>query len=226
MAHLVRIAVYQVVGDSDMVGREAHDVVACQADPIYVWLGEIFIVSAALQSVRLAEARYLVAEYRTEPERHGFGTLVAAYDMTAAMMVALDGHIVRGLRDLTEVRDRMAAAGDIFQSMTIDLFMARALVRLATGDLPMSTVKNPGLLLMRPGAAKRARAMLESLKARAEEHGYNGVRAALEYEFAVLAKHQRRSKEARAHIDSLDHLLSAEPYAYLRHEAQKVLAEL
>jgi class 3 adenylate cyclase len=226
MGHLVRITIYQVVGDSEMVGREAHDVVACQADPIYVWLGEVFIVSAALQNIRLAEARYLVAEYRAEPERHRFGTLVAAYDMTAAMVAAIDGHIVRGLRELTEIRDRMATAGDVFQTMGVDLFMARALVRLATGDLPMSKVKNPGLLLMLPGAPKRARAMLDSLMSRAEEHGYDGVRAALEYEFALLAKHQRRSKEARAHLDSVDHLLSAEPYAYLRHEAQKTLAEL
>ncbi len=48
----------------------------------------------------------------------------------------------------------------------------------------------------------------------------------VEYLLALLAKHQRRTKEARSHLEAVQQLLSAEPYAFVRNQAVTALAEL
>lgn len=97
---------------------------------------------------------------------------------------------------------------------------------LANGVVPVSKVKNPGLLLLLPAAGKRARTALTNLLADIERHGFEGQRAAIEFELARLSRHRRRTKEAKSHLESVERLLSAEPYAFLRHQARTMLAEL
>ena len=226
MGHLVRIAVHLELGDFASVGREAKAAVACQADPIYVWLGEIYIVLGALGAGRVAEAGQLAEEYRVEPTLQGFGSLAAGYRQIAAMVKIADGHVIGGLRELGAVRAGVAASGDVEKAVALDLFVARAHVMLVNGEVSVSKVKNPGLLLLLPAAGKRARTALMDLLAEIERHGFEGHRAAIEFELARLSKHRRRTKEAKSHLESVEHLLAAEPYAFLRHQARTMLAEL
>lgn len=226
MGHLVRVAVYQALGDSETAGREAKAAVACQADPIYVWLGEIYIAAAALGAGRIAEARGLLEKYRVAPTVQGFGALVAGYRVIAAMITVAEGHVIAGLRELLAVRTDFAASGDLGMAASADFFVAQLYVMLASGDVPVSKVRNPGLLLLLPTAGKRARTALNDVLADIERHGFEGRRAAVEFELARLSKHRRRTQDAKSHLDSVEHLLSAEPYAYLRHQARTMLAEL
>jgi tetratricopeptide (TPR) repeat protein len=226
MGHLVLVAVYQVLGDSEMVGREAKAAVACRADPIYVWLGEIFIAVGAVGAGRIGEARELIEQYRVAPTLQGFGTLAANYRQIAAMLSVVEGHVISGLREIHAVRENIASSGDVASFANIDGFVARAHLFLAIGELPISRVKNPGLVLLLPVAAKRARAALTNLLADMERHGFEGRRAAVEFDLGRLAKHQRRTKEARSHLEAVERLLADEPYAYLRHQARTLLADL
>ena len=68
--------------------------------------------------------------------------------------------------------------------------------------------------------------MLEGLKATVEEHGLHSLRPLIEYELALVAKQQRKAKEARAHLEAVHDLLADEPYAFVRHKAANALAEL
>ena len=226
MGHLVRVNVYQALGDNDMVGREAKAMVACQADPIYRWLGEIYIASAAITSAHPSQAGHLAERYRAEPTQQGFGLLAANYSMISAMASIVDGHVIRGLRSLSAGRESFATSGNVTTCAGIDLFIARAYVRLASGELPISKLKNPGLLLVLPGAARRGRSALDDITATIEEHGLDSLRPLVEYELALVAKHQHRTKEARSHLEAVQDLLSAEPYAFIRTQAVTTLAEL
>ena len=226
MAHLVLVAVCQVVGNNSMLEREAKAAVACDADPIYRWLGEIYIAAAALGGSQPTDAGYLTEQYRVEPTRQGHGALALAYTMIAAMATIVDGHVIRGLRDLAAVREAASTSGDLSTCASIDFNIARAYVLLASGDLPISRVKNPGLLLLLPVAARRGRAGLEGVKKTLADHGMNGMIPAVEYQLGLVCKHQHRTKEARSHLDAVEEMLSTEPYAFLRAEASKALGEL
>lgn len=220
------VAVYQVVGNNDMMGREAKAVVACDADPIYRWLGEIYIAVAAVGSTQPADAGHLAEQYRAEPTRQGYGLLALGYTMIAAMAKIIDGHVIRGLRDLAAVRETAARSGDLSACASIDFNIARAYVLLASGDLAISKVKNPGLLMLLPVAARKGRAQLEEINKTLVEHDMKGLIPAVEYQLGLVSKHQHRSKEARSHLNAVQDMLSAEPHAFLRHEALKALAEL
>lgn len=208
-----------------MVGREGKAAAACQADPIYVWLGEIFGAAGALGSGRTEEARHLIEQCRVEPANHGYGALTQNYRAMAAIADVGAGHVIRGFRELMTVRASMEAAGDITGCASIDMNVARAYVALARGDLPVSKVKNPGLMMLLPTAAKKGRTALDRLLVETEE-SFPALRPAIEFELARLAAHRRKPNEARAHLDAVDQLLSAEPYAYLRTQVAKERAEL
>lgn len=79
---------------------------------------------------------------------------------------------------------------------------------------------------MLPGAARRGRSELAGITTTIDEHGLDGLRPMVEYLLALLAKHQRRTKEARSHLEAVQQLLSAEPYAFVRNQAVTALAEL
>jgi hypothetical protein len=142
------------------------------------------------------------------------------------MVSVVEGHVVSGLREIHAVRDSIASSGDVASFVNLDGFVARAYVFLATGELSVSKVKNPGLVLLLPVAAKRGRAALTNLLADIERHGFDSRRASVEFELGRLAKHQRRTKEARSHLEAVERLLVDEPYAYLRHQARTMLADL
>ena len=72
---------------------------------------------------------------------------------------------------LAAVRESIAVSGDVIGCATLDFNIARAYVLLASGDLRISKVKNPGLLMLLPVAARRARAALEDVKKTLIEHG-------------------------------------------------------
>ncbi len=226
MGHIVRVYVYQILGDAEMVAREGRAAAACQADPIYVWLGEIYAASGVLGCGRFEEAEHLIEQHRAEPTLHGYGLLADGYRGLATMAAVAGGHVTRGMRELSAKRESSEAVGDLLGCVQVHFNVARALVVVARGELSVSKVKNPGLMLLLPVAARRGRAALDQLIADIEEHGLLGFRPAVEYELARLSMHQRRSKDARAHLDAVDHLLAAEPYAFLRTQVGKARAEL
>lgn len=226
MGHIVRVHVYQILGDAEMVAREGRAAAACQADPIYVWLGQIYTASGELGSGRFEEAEHLIEQHRAEPTLRGYGLISQGYRGLAAMAAVGGGHVTRGMRELSAGRESSEAVGDVLGCFQVDFNFARAFVAVARGELSVSKVRNPGLMLLLPVAARRGRAALDQLIADIDEHGLLGFRPAVEYELARLSMHQRRSKDARAHLDAVDHLLAAEPYAFLRTQVGKARAEL
>ena len=78
----------------------------------------------------------------------------------------------------------------------------------------------------RVGAAKKARSALEQLAKSLAECGNNGERARVEFELATLAKHERQVDDARAHLRTVQQLLSDAPDASLCLRARGMLAEL
>ena len=226
MGHLVLVHVYQVLGDRTVAEKEARAMVGCEADPIYTWLGEIFAVAATLGIAHPDETTRRIDTNRVEPARHGFGALIASYDLMASNLNLLDGQVAQGLRALEEAREQCASVGNLGMCMNIDMFTARLDARLSMGGLSKAVLRKPGFLRLRPGSGKRGRQAFEALSADLAAHDLAGMRAEVEYELGLLAKDQKRTTDARSHLQNVETILRDETYAWLRHEAGKALAEL
>ena len=225
MGHIVLIQVYLVLGDMAVVAKEAKSVVACEADPIYTWIGEIWTIAAA-GTDDPDETTRQIELHRAEPAKNGFGAIIESYDVIATNARVIGGQVSRGLHHLASIRERVAARGNVSLCMNIDTFNAQLDSRLSCGGLTSSVLRNPGLLVHRRGAAKRGREALVALTTALEQNGFQGMRAEVEYELALLAKDQKRKHDARAHLQNVEDILRDEPYAYLRHHARTTLAEL
>ena len=148
------------------------------------------------------------------------------------MVDVLDGHPSRGMAKLAELRDDREAAGDCVSVVTIDVFMATVQTRLATGEVvgavtPPASLRDKAFIKShRVGASKKARVALEQLAKSLADRGENGRLAAIEFELAKLAKHDRRTDDARAHGRRVQELLADSPEASLNLRVRTILAEL
>ena len=117
------------------------------------------------------------------------------------------------------------------RSSTIDAFTATMRSRLATdyvaGLTSPAALRDRAFLSRRArGRGEEARGALEQLAKSLDECGNNGNRAAVEFELASLAKHERQVDDARAHARMVQQLLADSPDASLCLRATGLLAEL
>ena len=226
MGHIVLVYVYLVLGDDTVVAKEAKAVVACEADPIYTWIGEIFVVVGMLSTTEPHLVLQQIEASRAEPARHSFGALTQNYDEMAAAATVADGHLSRGLRTLAAMRERRSTVGNLIGCVSIDRFIARLDARLSIGGLTASALGRPAFLVHRRGAGKRARLALEAMSATLVRDGFDGLQASVEYELVLLAKDQKRTQDARAHVRNVEHVLCDEPHAFFSHQAREALATI
>ncbi len=78
----------------------------------------------------------------------------------------------------------------------------------------------------RAAPASTPRATLEALLATIDDRGFGGFRATLELESAKIAVRDRRTDEARAHLQHVQELLAHEPDATLARDAAAMLETL
>ena len=116
--------------------------------------------------------------------------------------------------------------------MNIDVFTATVQTRLATGEVvgavtPPASLRDKAFVKShRVGASKKARVALEQPREVAADRGENGRLAAIEFELGKLAKHDRRTDDARAHCRTVQRLLADSPEASLNLRVRTMLAEL
>jgi hypothetical protein len=230
MAHGVLAPVELMLGNIQAALTETERAVACEADPIYALASALWSAGTNAPMGDADQARHMIDEFRPLTVQFELPTSRDFFDTFSAMLAIASGQMSRGARELAEIRERAERAGNAWNCLQIDMFFALLYARIATGEVTGSlagALRNPGFVLRHArGAGKRGRAALEHLAATIDARGNQGQRPALEFELAKLAKHDRRSDDARIHAQRVVELLGDEPDATLYRNASDLLKTL
>jgi hypothetical protein len=230
LGHCVLIAVHYVQGNQENAIDEAAKAIECKADPVYAAYAESWSTALTTLWGDQGEAMRQLDQNRDLPTESGLGTIVATYDLVAALLAMLTGQLSRGMRDLGAERERNTASGNSYLLVISDVFLATLYARIATGDAggsPTAALRNPSFVLRHiRGAGKRGRGALEHLTTTLDQSGYGGLRPAIEFELGKLAKHEGRTEDARTHVRNILELLAHEPDATFSRDAAVMLTTL
>ncbi|RPI09481.1 MAG: hypothetical protein EHM63_04655 [Actinobacteria bacterium] len=232
MGHMVTMAVSLSRGDQYAAKAATVAAIACEADPMYVLFARAWATGISIGGDSLEESRRQLDELDLMWRETGATVNSAVLAGFGHMIDVLDGHPSRGMAKLAELREDREAAGHFDAVVNIDVFTATVQSRLATGEVvgavtPPASLRDKAFIKShRVGASKKARVALDHLAKLLGERGDNGRLAAVEFELAKIAKHDRRNEDARAHLQTVQQLLTGAPDASLSLRANGMLAEL
>ena len=230
MGHMTLVVVNMMLGNQQETLEEADAATGCDADPIYALATGLW--SAGMNSLwgDATSAQQTIDELRPLTVRFGLVTSNEFLNTFQAMLDIAAGQLSHGMHELTAIRERSDRAGNDWNCLQVDLFVALLSARIATGEVSgtlASALRNPGFVLRHVrGAAKRARVTLEQLSATIAERGFGAQRPLLELELAKLAIHDKRIEDARASLRRIGELLSHEPDGTIARDAAALLAAL
>ena len=224
------VLVEMMLGNQHAALEQARAATSCDADPVYNLLARQYSAGINALVGDAEDAQRTIDELRPVIVRFEVVQSISYLDTFQAILDITAGQLSRGMQEITTIRERAERAGNDWNCLQIDLFIALAYARIATGEVSgslASALRNPGFVLRHVrGAAKRARTTLEELSATITDRGFGGERPLLELELAKLAVHEKRLDHARTSLCQIGELLTQEPDATIARDAAELLAAL
>lgn len=226
MASLAEVVVELVRGDADACIAAARAAVDAGADPGYAFVAEVWATGIEIAMGDPVVGRRWFEDAAGAAYAAEQGMVTSFYDYMSAQLDVLEGRLSRGVAALEAQRSRHATDGITWGVAQIDLFLATALARVASGEIEGSiadALRNPGFVRRFGfGTAKKARQRLEAFDADLVDT-FPALRPLARLELAKLELHEGRTERAAELLTFVRDTLVGEPDAPLYLEAIELL---